>query len=239
MDRVSLLEHLKEHICDSPGLGDHTQGLFADDNLSPTGRPLLIDNFVDLYPDSNTDGRINTSKRKAYVKTDAQKDSDKLVRKRKKEDTALKLTEHPILKEENVALAESNRSLKREKTEVLARYEIDSNARANRLEKIEMRKGEEERLQAAVSKAVETMKEDVTKKAEARILEEQAKAQKKHQKAADKLVHAHLLTLQHATNKIEKRLKTVEVENGALTKQLEIANVNSDVQIIRIKRSNK
>ena len=128
---------------------------------------------------------------------------------------------------------------------------IDGNARANRAEKVEMKRGEAERIAAAVAGAVEKQaqaKADAAQ-AEAAFRAVQSKAEQAKQKEEENnkkkmkmMQKSHqaevatlLLALQSETMKIENKANTETVRNSALKKQVATAQAEVAIQKMRIK----
>ena len=64
MDQYALLAPEQFNICESPNQGDPNQGIFADNGYSPSGGPLLTEQFTDLYPASNATSTIKPPPKK-------------------------------------------------------------------------------------------------------------------------------------------------------------------------------
>ena len=128
---------------------------------------------------------------------------------------------------------------------------IDGIGRANRAEKVKMKRGKSERIAAAVAGAVEKQAQaraDAAK-AEAAFRAVQAKAEqamqkqkennekemKRMQKSHQTEVATCLRTLQSKTNKLERKVNTEKVSNSELKKQVATAQAEVAIQKMRIR----
>ena len=135
MDQFALLYPEQFDICQSPGLGDLNQGIFADNGYSPTGGPLLTEQFTDLYSVSSATSTSKPPPKKKYARTANKKDGDILRQKRKREEAATGLVENEALKIAIKTKDEVMAALHEEIAVLKQQYAVDGNARANRAEK--------------------------------------------------------------------------------------------------------
>ena len=189
------------------------------------------------------------------MRSAAKKEADKLRLKRKREDAATTLFENETLKKAIKAKDESMAAMYEEIAVLKQQIAIDGNARANRAEKVEMKRGEAERIAAAVAGAVEKQaqaKADAAQ-AEAAFRAVQSKAEQAKQKEEENnkkkmkmMQKSHqaevanlLLTLQSKTNNLEREAKREEinmkVSNSELKKQVATAQAEVAIQKMRIK----
>ena len=250
MDQYALLTPEQFNICESPNLGDPNQGIFADNGYSPAGGPLLTEPFTDLYPASNATSTIKPPPKKKRVASAEKKEADRLRLKRKREDAAATLLENEALKKAIKTKDESLAAMYEEIAVLKQQIAIDGNARANRAEKVEMKRGEAERIAAAVAGAVEKQAQTRADaaKAEAAFRAVQAKAEQAKQKEKEnnkkiiemmekkhqREVKNHLLMLQSETMDLEKQVNTSTVSNSALKKQVATAQAEVAIQKMRI-----
>jgi hypothetical protein len=64
MDQYALLTPEQFNIYENPNQGYPNQGIFADNGYSPSGGPLLTEQFTDLYPASNATSTIKPPPKK-------------------------------------------------------------------------------------------------------------------------------------------------------------------------------
>ena len=101
MDQYVLLYPEQVNICESSSLCDPNQGIFADNGYSPTGGPLLIDHFTDLYPASNATAALNLLSK---INTPGQlnkKMQTNYKKRRKREEEAKKIGCYEAFKKSN------------------------------------------------------------------------------------------------------------------------------------------